>query len=76
MHQAYQAAMAERKASAAAASGSSTQPVLPDGLKLEPETVLLHPGKKLGEMKVIREAGAEALSISAAITTAMFTKWT
>ena len=31
--------------------------MLPDGLKLEPETVLLHPGKKLGEMKVIREAG-------------------
>ena len=57
MHQAYEAAMAERKASAAAASGSSTQPVLPDGLKVEPETVLLHPGKKPGEMKVIREAG-------------------
>ena len=49
--------MAERKASAAAASGSSTQPVLPDGLKLEPETVLLQPGKEPGEMKVIREAG-------------------
>ena len=56
MHQAYQAAMAEREASAAAASGS-TQPALPDGLKLESETVLLHSGKKLGEMKVIREAG-------------------
>lgn len=49
--------MAERKASAAAASGSGTESGLPDGLKLEPETALLQPGKKAGDMKVIREGG-------------------
>ncbi len=49
--------MAERKASAAAASGSSAEAGLPDGLKLEAETALLQPGKKAGDTKVIREGG-------------------
>ena len=49
--------MAERKASAAAASGSSAESGLPEGLQLEPETALLQPGKKPGDMKVIREGG-------------------
>ena len=49
--------MAERKASAAAASGSNAESGLPEGLKLEPEAALLQPGKKPGYMKVVREGG-------------------
>jgi hypothetical protein len=58
--QAYEAATAERKAAAAAAvSGTGDEGVggLPEGLKLEPESALLVPGEKQGEMKVIREGG-------------------
>ena len=58
MLQAYSAAITERKAaSAAAASGSSGAGAVPEGLKLEPESALLVPGKKAGEMKVIQEGG-------------------
>jgi hypothetical protein len=53
--QAYEAAIAERKAAAAAGSDSGSG--LPEGLKLEPETALLQPGKEGGDMKVIQEDG-------------------
>lgn len=59
--QAIEASAAARKAAAAEASsgsGSGREGTgLPDGLKLENESALLVPGKKAGEMKVIREGG-------------------
>lgn len=57
--QAYEAGIAARKAAAAeAVSGSGREGTgLPDGLKLEDESALLAPGKKAGEMKVVREGG-------------------
>ncbi len=57
--QAYEAGISARKAAATeAASGSGREGTgLPDGLKLEEESALLVPGKKAGEMKVVREGG-------------------
>ena len=63
--QAYEAALSHRKAEAAAASASggggtdaTLEAGLPQGLKLESEAVLLQPGRKDGEMKVVREGGS------------------
>lgn len=66
--QAYAAALSHRKAEAEAASasgsggggggGDASAAGLPAGLKLESEAALLQPGKKDGEMKVVREAGS------------------
>lgn len=60
--QAYEASLAHRKAEAEAASGSgeggNAAGGLPAGLKLENEATLLQPGRRDGEMKVIREGGS------------------
>ena len=57
--QAYEAGISARHAAAAEAASSSGREGtgLPDGLKLEEESALLVPGKKAGEMKVVREGG-------------------
>ncbi len=63
--QAYEAAVSSRKAEAAAAAtgsggggGGGNAAGLPAGLKLESEAALLQPGRKDGEMKVVREGGS------------------
>lgn len=59
--QAYEAAIAAKKAEAAAtqqASGEGGGGGLPAGLKLEDPSVLLQPGTRDGQTRVVREGGA------------------
>lgn len=59
--QAYDAGLAAKKEAAAAAKqgdGSGGGGGLPAGLKLEDPSVLLQPGQRDGQTKVVREGGA------------------
>ena len=58
--QAYQAALTSKKEAAAAAAqqGGGEGGGLPAGLRLEDPGVLLQPGTKSGQIKVVREGGA------------------